>query len=380
MGHDTTSQDLRSLRMPMVGTLGVAFLALVAVVLTFNRSDRADTERDTEVAAGPDSTTVGATDDPGAEEPDDQPDQAHTGFYVPGDLPEGWTVRFGTVTNPFPERCPCTTATWRGEEGARLTADTSSARDPIDPPDHPAAIGEEPGSVTRTIPGGYLREDLDGVFARWFDGEVTRGIHGQGVDPEVVVDLAASWTGGGPLTPPAGFEPVWSTTTGRIEWRTEVNWIITDPEGRSMVVHLEPWWMDDAPDLAAFYPDTAVVTLPGNGLDLVQEPGWSEPHLSGIWPGGAWVSVGESHGELNYTGPYLAREQMLDVAGSFRPATAEEWEAHADEHLGPEAAEACRPLLGRARLTDLLVRSGDPSVDPHRDACHHADVVGPAAD
>lgn len=363
MGHDTTSQDLRSLRMPMVGTLGVAFLALVAVVLMFNRSD----DRDTEVATGPGTTTVGATDDPDA----DQPDDGHTGFYVPGELPEGWTVRFVEGTNSWPEQCPCESSEWRKGDDASISSFVSAAQEPVSTPDHPPSMGR---SEYREIPGGFVGTDTERgeVRANWFDGEATRSLFAKGVDVTTVEDLARSWTGDAILDPPDGFEHMWTGTMPDIERRTELYWTITDPVGRSMVVHVEPWMYDEPYEPSAMWPGVEPIVLPSNGLSVGQVPEWTEPHMEGMWPGGAYVTVAESYGEFNYTGPYLTADEMIEVAGGFRPVSAQEWAAYVAEQFHPDRADTFEDdeeleesirVLTKPRLADLLVMADESGAE-----------------
>lgn len=362
MGKDLTSET-RSLRLPMVGTLGLALLAVVAVALVFNRAD-SDADRTDRLAAGTGATEpvdgTPGTSDPTDTEPDEPVDDGPTGFYLPGELPEGWTIRFEQITNPWQELCPCETGMWRGPGGETVKSFTSQRQEE---PEGPYVFAGDT-TVHRDIPGGHLSIEEHQVTADWFDGETSRSIFAEGVDAGVVEQMARGWTGDSPLAAPGGFEPVWSGTTPEIVRRTEFFWVVhDDTTDRSMVVHVEPWMYDEPLDYTTVYPGVEPTVVEGNGLALVQTPGWDEPHFEGLWPGGALMSVASSYGEINHSAVPLTREEMLAVAGGFRPVSAEAWADYIEQQYGPSGTEACRPLLVKPRLADLLVEPDDADAE-----------------
>lgn len=334
------------------------------------RTDSAST------SAAPPTPDGSVGSDPGAV---DDPDEGATGFYVPGELPEGWTARLDHVSNPVPQSCPCEHTMWREASGATLLSFTSEAQETLTVPSE-SPIGSSNDQYLE-IPGGYVNASEYGVSATWFDGtrtyqlatEATPGTEPR-FDAAEMAHLARAWMDRGELVPPTGFEPVWSGTMAAAAWATDLYWTIGDGE-RTMAVNLQPWPYDVAELLPPWW-DAEPVVLEGNGLEVVQEPGWDEPYLSGIWPGRAWIVVGESYGEYNYTGPYLSREEILRVAGGFRAVSAEEWATYVAAQIGESAADTCEPVLLGDRLADLRVLADDPraSLDVRdlQDTCDRA--------
>jgi hypothetical protein len=364
-------------------TIGTRFAiaALAGVILAVGvsacgsgddvRTDSASTSAAPTTPDGPVGSDPGAVDDP---------DDGATGFYVPGELPEGWTARLDHVSNPVPQPCPCEHTMWREASGATLLSFTSEAQEDLAvPSDSP--IGSSNDQYLE-IPGGYVTASEYGVSATWLDGSRTHMLATEATpeteprfDAEEMARLARAWMDRGELVPPAGFEPVWSGTMAEAAWATELYWTIGDGE-RTMAVNLQPWPYDVAELLPPWWGDAVPVVLEGNGMEVVQQPGWDEPYLSGVWPGRAWIVVGESYGEYNYTGPYLSREEILRVAGGFRAVSAEEWAAYVAAQIGESAADACEPLLLGDRLADLRVLADDPraSLDVRdlQDTCDRA--------
>jgi hypothetical protein len=324
-------------------------LVALAACGTADDRDAGSTRRDTSSSSSP--------AEPG-------PADGATGFYVPGELPKGWTISFQHLTNPWSGRCPCRTWTYRNEDGGVITAFTGADQGPIDVT--PPEIVMEGG---RSIPGGYIRSSGDTVSASWSDGTVHRGIEAKGVSDTTVEALARSWTAGS-LQPPEGFDETWSAGVPAIEWLTELYWTISSPDGRSMVVHVAPWTYDAPPLFPS--PDQEPVVLEGSGLQLGRDLEWEGPHFTGWWPGGADVTVAGSYGELNYSGTYLTGREMLDVAGGFRAVTADAWAAYVDDQVGAGALEACGPQLLGDRLRDLLGTSDGAAASEKFDRCRDA--------
>lgn len=335
-------------------------LAAVALALTVALSGCGDGGGDAVSAGSAGDVTIDGTR-PELERDAPEPAEGATGFYVPGEMPEGWSIRFEQITNPWRDLCPCETAMWRGPGDSGLSTYTSQSPEEPEVPEF-----EGNTSTYRDIDGGYLEIAGDEVSARWFDGELNHSIYAEGLDPDAVEALARGWTGNSPLAAPEGFELIWAGTTPEIVRRTEFFWRIEDDTGRSMIVHVEPWMFDVPFDYSA-YPGYEPVELPENGLTLSQTPGWDETHLEGLWPGGALLSVAASYGEINHSADPLSREEMLEVAGGFRPVSAETWADYIEQQYGPDAIDACRPLLLKPTLADLLVQPGDEGAELDRE-------------
>ena len=340
--------------------------ALVAAMLVPLATGCGD-DGDDPVAAGddPSSTTSSTAIDDTA---DDEPSDGHTGFYVPGELPDGWNVEFSGGMSTFPMTCPCRTEMWRrASDGAGVSATVTSDQELLTIPDYPESILETTGDRFEAIDGGYIRFSETENGAHWFDGEVTRMVSTVGLPDRAVADMAALWEGDEPFLAPGGFDHIWTGSMDAIAEHASLYWRIDDGQGRSMMVYVQPWMYDETFDPASLYPDATPQVLDGNGFSLVQPADWTSTNLEGLWPGGAKVTVAENYGEFNYVGPYLTAEEMLEVAGGFHELSAAEWEQYLEENFhpnGPDAndpdtptVEAQRKALTGATLTDLLIRS-----------------------
>lgn len=361
-------------RLPLVAVMVFALL-IGAVAFAFNRSTpdqvvgdpsdfaarvsapspqaaNGDPDGDADPTTNDGSAGTGSADHDGLE--------GATGFFVPGPVPEGWTIRFTSATAKPASLCPCTNQMWRHGDGSTISAHLSSEQEAPrqGSPDHDS-------EHVRAIPGGRVEVESGRGQAHWFDGEATRAIITDGVDLDELQTMAMSWSGDEALTPPDGFELIWSGSTPRLEQTTELYWTITDPHEQIMTVHIEPWMFDEPIDPAQMWPDSEPVLLKPNGLTVFQEPGWSEPHYVNIWPGNAWVTVTENYGEVNGHGPYLSAAEMLEITGLFRAASAAQWADYVQDQLAgdgdrfddPADAEAELDVLLQPRLVDLQVPS-----------------------
>lgn len=306
----------------VLAVVGVAGLATVA------RSDNGDTDSSSVVAG--------------------EPASAPTGWYIPADLPDGWTVEGIEVGDGGP-RCANRGATWVNDATKSTIVITHDACDvlpgvdpdalPNDDADDEAPLGGSPGGSPRGRDSTEV--DLGGITATatsfgppdarstrtltWVDSG-TWSARGDSVTAEELIAAANTAVDDPSLDqiPLPGFTPFEQWDVPARGTSPVVQFAIRSPEEVLVSYALEaPGWGTGR----SFSPYPTMVDLPGQPLPVIRftshDGSWSAAKYAGFWPGADLIG----YLFLQDSGAEPPNDVVGELFASLRPATTEEWRA-----------------------------------------------------
>lgn len=267
-----------------------------------------------------------------------------TGFYVPGDLPEGWRVRdIGITAIDQPARCPCTIRRFRYHDGGSVTAVASDVSSPeLWLPDADERSLADIGG--RYDDGGLApgaRGPRTAVWpARFSYGEID-GIHvltSSDLDEQTLFTIARDWARQPGDRPPLNAD---LESTHRIDHpiATQVTAVWTF-ERPGTPQRIRVWLSPEGPTASQGRDEVRVL---GNGMPARVDQQGQRVRLSARRPGGAEIAADNFDTADAGPGadPVPAPPDVVEaVLGTFRPVGAATWAAHLTD--GP-------PLVGDPR-------------------------------
>lgn len=306
-----------------------------------------------------------------------------TGWYIPEGLSADWRLRNVIDDRQDVEagggRCPCHRSVWTDESApVRFEGDASRAAVRIvqtrtDAPDASDLFSEVPkddlipgidlgdgatatGAAGNADPASGLRRD---PFVAWQRDGVRTVVSGTGLSTRRVIDAAhgvVDRPGGPPLE---GFELVDDVDVPEdLASYTAVRVVLENTDTGALVAYelVPPGF--DALDPSAV---PTVVDLPGAPGPVLRAAstlvsGGRDPALAylGRWPG-ASVTMDPSAVSRGGPGP-VSDDDVREVLGSLRPATAAEWAVFVDGAALPEESASDRVRV--ASLHDLTTSRG----------------------
>lgn len=309
--------------------------------------------------------------DPVATEPPTTDDASEaTGWYVPTDLPDGWTVRAAELDLVTLD-CPCRTAVWVSPDRARTLTHFAGPAEP-----GASTVGEE--APTIDLADGVSAQVLDRGRATtelsWYLGDQRSFLVATGWERNELVEAARSAVAtDGSVDRPAGLDTVVDMDHPRGRFTVaQVAVTLAGPDGRSLA-----YGLSSAGSGTAFTAGTVPVPSEADGLtgplfELDPGPGAdiAHPTYLGPWPGAdVQVPVAGRQGREPVAAP--GADDVDRLVTSLRPATAQEWQAFlADAETTDER------LLEADRLADLGTLPEPPDPAPVPGPEHSADPTG----
>ncbi|MEO6987091.1 MAG: hypothetical protein ABI239_00405, partial [Aquihabitans sp.] len=256
--------------------------------------------------------------DPAAIEQDDD----IAGFYIPGDLPDGWKMSSLSVFSSPGEMtalgCPCevTEVGHDGEDSSYLTVTSTDSP--------PESVGEHVDPKRLNDRSDRYMEDGGIGTVVWRTASGYRAVVSTSLDRTELVDLAEAWTSHEPPVAD-GYHVITSWSRDQpIETVRSVQWTFTNAEtGQDLSVVMGA----EAPGYGLL--TTSIATLPGNGLPLGMLP--DDAGVIGSWPGSAQllgVSLSDMAGNDDQPMTPADLAAIKAILGSFQPADAATWAEH----------------------------------------------------
>lgn len=283
---------------------------------------------------------------------------APTGWYVPEDLPDGWTVR--GVSSVGSERpCPCRSRIWTGAEGSWIgySSDPASVGESWDEPDGVPLGGGAAGSLRSDDVvdidlgsgiSGTITAGGPGVFqVTWVEGDRARTVGSGGVDDDELMAIARDLVGQPDPTEPLidGWEQIYALDEAGPTAAQPLVMVEVETPDANRVRYLMMASGDAATFVAGSVPEERVLEgqplpmielLPAIGRDRLVNP------LVGEWPGSdVYVDI-VSEDEAP------TQAEVDELAASLRPATTQEWRAFVRRYTSSEPG-----LLEAATVADL---------------------------
>lgn len=260
---------------------------------------------------------------------------APTGWYIPTDLPDGWSVR--SVTNGGSTLvCPCVRRLWAGPDASWIgySSDPASQAAAWEEPDGMPLGGGVVGNLRTTDvveidlgrgASGTIREGAPGVLqVSWIEGDRVRSIGSSGVDDDELMAVARNLVGQPDPSEPLvdGWEQTYALDAeGSTAERPLVLVEVETSAGASVRYLLMP--SGDGPTFVAGS-DPEDFPVGGQPLPMVRlgaAPGRDRlvDPLVGRWPG-ADVYV-----DLVSEDAPPSQDDLTILAASLRPATEQQW-------------------------------------------------------
>lgn len=281
-----------------------------------------------------------------------------SGFYLPGPVPEGWTVEIESGTSGGTnDECPCTSTTFTRGDGRLIASETASDTGASEGGTATPVEGLPDGEAITTS----LADDPTGAnWVHWRAGDRYRYVISADLPEDVLIAFARAWGAEPGATPPAtdGFaasNPL--VVDGTTSDHAEARWrFIERSTGKEVDVGIGPATMD----LTALLGTESTLE---NGYRVRSVDG-ADTTLMGLWPGGAQIQVTsvstatftevgtaiDAGGGSSASGsdgtettaaatatsvpqgsssemPAATKAEMLAMVGTFRSATAAEWAA-----------------------------------------------------
>lgn len=241
--------------------------------------------------------------------------EAGTGFFVPTELPPGWTLsRIETepVDLEADRTCPCTIRRWT-DPSSDLVLDSFEAADLGDYPPMPASSSET------LRPGEEIEVWSDGPdphqVVRIFDADWAMSVSGEPVGTALQYPIAVH---DGTFDPEAreleADEPVTITEPTTFQ---RVTVVFDTPTGQADYTLVRP----GLGDARGTFQGAPAGPVPGGPLYERPASGTHAAMLSGVW-NGADIVLGE-----NPDGTEASLTDLRTLAASLRPASAATWEA-----------------------------------------------------
>lgn len=276
-----------------------------------------------------------------------------TGWYIPTDLPAGWTVEQISVSGGgdlIERRCPCTNRTWGSSDGSRVVSSSTDYQAVDGPAPARAAVVDLGHGVQGAWADADHAERWRSGLA-WTEGHDRTVVYANDAVGRAGLVSAARRLVTDHAGPPAADlvlrasarEPRAIVQSPRIQLGVR-----TGRSGASLSATLSPAWTASTGQLG-----NDVLREARWGPYLAPPDGQEEPAFIGLFPDAAWYVTygslrlpGKGNGSKDAGGP--AYERFLR---SLRPATAEEWAAfvrsipgHDDELLAPTLDDLMTPL------------------------------------
>lgn len=300
-------------------------------------------------------------------------DASTTGFYVPGDLPEGWRVTSVYVhearsddVDRLAADCPCKFAAVTRDDGHRYLAMTSSGG-----PDALGAIDADRQPLAEL--DGWYEEDGPIRAVIWRTPTGSRSIASGTIERGGLEALATGWTDD---LPSGDGVHAWSIDH-EIEVVRSIAWTISNTDtGQSAHVSLEPKVVGYS--VFAF----EEVELSGNHHTAGVLDGIGQASLVADW-GDAQImaSVLRTAAGDEAQAPPADQATVQAILGSFHPADAEGWAAHLAA-IGEDSGVTLRGDLDSLmtdRLGDWLVLSGPSKPTDREVEISDGDPADPAS-
>lgn len=271
--------------------------------------------------------------------------QESTGWYVPTDLPDGWRLTSATVTKGSP--CDGASQRWKtlpeaaASDGTRpaLELAYSSCESVLDPSGTP---GPPLGAGSHASVVGPSPEDPSFEVVRWEDDGLWE-LTGEGVSRDRLLEaaqaIAAHPGSEDPPLPGFGATGAGANQDADPNGAPSVVLALTSPSGAEVEYQLVV--TGEGPRLTPFTSDRDY-PLPAQPLALRRRGSIPLEHFSrgggadragylfGTWPGADVLVPEKANPATNEDSPPTTTEAhaLVDaLAGSLRPATAEEWRA-----------------------------------------------------
>ncbi|CAN5891592.1 hypothetical protein BH23ACT2_BH23ACT2_02500 [soil metagenome] len=257
---------------------------------------------------------------------------AAPGWYVPTDLPDGWSIRSVELTLAMLE-CPCRTAVWVADEESSSLAFFSGPTE---------AEGQGPmdlDAMELVDLGGGVEAPLfdDGagtVELSWQNDDRTAFLVGTGWEQDDLVRAARSFVASeGTATPGDGLEAVIDLTRPRGSYAVpQVSVSLEGPDASQLTYALSTAGSAGGFSGGTIPTEVAVdgQALPVFDLRTATDAGPDHPTYIGLWPGADVVVPAGSAPTTD--DPARPRAQEVDrLVGSLRPATTDEWRRFLDD-------------------------------------------------